>query len=83
MNSSTQPIKYGMFIMPFHPPEKPLAQGYDEDLELVVQAEELGFSEISGISALTPEPLDSTSPVGKCPTIEMRSDWLVSLLILL
>jgi alkanesulfonate monooxygenase SsuD/methylene tetrahydromethanopterin reductase-like flavin-dependent oxidoreductase (luciferase family) len=40
-----QPIRYGMFIMPFHDPSKPLAQGYDEDLELIVKAEELGFSE--------------------------------------
>ena len=39
------PIKYGMFIMPYHHPEKPLAQGYDEDIELVVRAEELGFEE--------------------------------------
>ena len=40
-----QSIRYGMFIMPFHPPEKPTAQCYDEDLELIVLAEELGFSE--------------------------------------
>ncbi|MBS0267035.1 MAG: LLM class flavin-dependent oxidoreductase [Planctomycetes bacterium] len=40
-----QPIRSGMFIMPFHPPTKPLAQSCDEDLELVVRAEELGFSE--------------------------------------
>jgi alkanesulfonate monooxygenase SsuD/methylene tetrahydromethanopterin reductase-like flavin-dependent oxidoreductase (luciferase family) len=39
------PIRYGMFIMPFHDPAKPLAQCFDEDLELIVQAEELGFSE--------------------------------------
>ena len=32
-----QPIQYGMFIMPFHPPAKPLAQCYDEDLELIVK----------------------------------------------
>lgn len=38
-------IEYGMFIMPFHPPTKPRAQCYDEDLELIVRAEELGFSE--------------------------------------
>ncbi|MBM3265064.1 MAG: LLM class flavin-dependent oxidoreductase [candidate division Zixibacteria bacterium] len=38
-------MKYGMFIMPFHDPNKPLAQCYDEDLELVVMAEEMGFSE--------------------------------------
>ncbi len=39
------PIRYGMFIMPFHPPSKPLGQCYDEDLELIVQADELGFGE--------------------------------------
>ena len=40
-----EPIKYGMFIMPYHAADKPLGQGYDEDLELVVKAEELGFEE--------------------------------------
>ena len=40
-----QPIDYGMFIMPFHYNDKPLAQCLDEDLELIVKAEELGFSE--------------------------------------
>ena len=45
MNEETQNISYGMFIMPFHPPRKPLAQCYDEDLELIVRAEEFGFSE--------------------------------------
>ena len=39
------PIRHGMFIMPFHPPEKPPSQCYDEDLELIVRAEELGFTE--------------------------------------
>ncbi|MBI4552134.1 MAG: LLM class flavin-dependent oxidoreductase [Candidatus Latescibacteria bacterium] len=38
-------MQYGMFIMPFHDPAKPLAQCYDEDLELIVLAEELGFTE--------------------------------------
>ncbi len=28
-----------MFIMPFHPPTKPLAKSYEEDLELIVIAE--------------------------------------------
>ena len=41
----SSPIKHGMFIMPFHSSEKPLAQGYDEDLELIVRAEELNFEE--------------------------------------
>lgn len=45
MTADGKTIRYGMFIMPFHPPDKPLAQGYDEDLELVVRAEELGFDE--------------------------------------
>ena len=39
------PIKHGVFIMPYHAPEKPLAQCYDEDLELIVRAEGLGFDE--------------------------------------
>src|SRR5688500_10228718 len=45
MAAGVQQIDYGMFIMPFHAPEKPLSQGYDEDLELIVRAEELGFKE--------------------------------------
>ena len=45
MNDQVNHIDYGMFIMPFHPPDKPLAQCYDEDLELIVRVEELGFSE--------------------------------------
>jgi limonene 1,2-monooxygenase len=38
-------IDYGMFLMPVHNPEKPPAQCYDEDMELLVRSEELGFSE--------------------------------------
>ncbi|MEX2113308.1 MAG: LLM class flavin-dependent oxidoreductase [Pirellulales bacterium] len=45
MSPDAQPIRYGMFIMPFHPPDKSVAQCYDEDLELIVRAEELDFSE--------------------------------------
>ena len=40
-----QPVKYGMFIMPYHLEGKPLAQGYDEDIELIARAEALGFEE--------------------------------------
>ena len=29
MTSNGQPIKSGIFIMPFHPPDKPLAQCYE------------------------------------------------------
>ncbi|MDB5390474.1 MAG: hypothetical protein JWM11_6120 [Planctomycetaceae bacterium] len=45
MTAGVKQIDYGMFIMPFHAPEKPLSQGYDEDLELIVRAENLGFKE--------------------------------------
>jgi alkanesulfonate monooxygenase SsuD/methylene tetrahydromethanopterin reductase-like flavin-dependent oxidoreductase (luciferase family) len=45
MSDTTQTIRHGMFIMPFHPPDKPKGACYDEDLELIVRAEELGFSE--------------------------------------
>jgi alkanesulfonate monooxygenase SsuD/methylene tetrahydromethanopterin reductase-like flavin-dependent oxidoreductase (luciferase family) len=45
MKDGVQVIRHGMFIMPFHDPSKPRAQCYDEDLELIVRAEEMGFSE--------------------------------------
>src|SRR4051812_5175291 len=45
MSDGAQTIRYGMFIMPFHDPAKPPGQCYDEDLELIVRAEELGFGE--------------------------------------
>ncbi|MBI3465275.1 MAG: LLM class flavin-dependent oxidoreductase [Planctomycetes bacterium] len=38
-------IQAGMFLMPVHDPAKPMAQCFDEDLELVVRCEELGFTE--------------------------------------
>ena len=39
-------MKFGLFMMPLHPPGRPLAETYDEDLELVRRADRLGFSEI-------------------------------------
>ena len=36
MSEPSPAVRYGMFIMPFHAPEKPIAQGYDEDLELII-----------------------------------------------
>ncbi len=45
MSDRVQAIRSGMFIMPYHPPSKPPGQCYDEDLELIVKAEELGFAE--------------------------------------
>jgi alkanesulfonate monooxygenase SsuD/methylene tetrahydromethanopterin reductase-like flavin-dependent oxidoreductase (luciferase family) len=41
--SIDQPLRLGMFVMPIHDPAKPLAQCIDEDLELAVQCERLGF----------------------------------------
>ena len=40
-----QRLRLGMFVMPIHNPEKPLAQCIDEDLELAVLCEELGFDD--------------------------------------
>ncbi|MCH2211879.1 MAG: LLM class flavin-dependent oxidoreductase [Fuerstiella sp.] len=44
MNQVT-PLRLGMFVMPIHDPGKPLAQCIDEDLELAVKCEELGFDD--------------------------------------
>jgi alkanesulfonate monooxygenase SsuD/methylene tetrahydromethanopterin reductase-like flavin-dependent oxidoreductase (luciferase family) len=38
-------MKLGLFMMPVHPPEKSRTQCYDEDIELIVRADELGFTE--------------------------------------
>jgi len=38
-------MKLGFFMMPLHPPEKSRTQCFEEDIEFVTFAEELGFSE--------------------------------------
>lgn len=43
MTATDSALRWGMFLMPIHDPTKPLAQCLDEDLELVVRCEELGF----------------------------------------
>jgi alkanesulfonate monooxygenase SsuD/methylene tetrahydromethanopterin reductase-like flavin-dependent oxidoreductase (luciferase family) len=43
--SDPQPLRLGMFVMPIHAKAKPLAQCIDEDLELALQCEELGFDD--------------------------------------
>jgi alkanesulfonate monooxygenase SsuD/methylene tetrahydromethanopterin reductase-like flavin-dependent oxidoreductase (luciferase family) len=45
MSEHIEQITSGVFIMPFHDPVKPLAQCFDEDLELIIRADELGFDE--------------------------------------
>ena len=38
-------LKHGMFVMPIHDPKKPMAQCFDEDLELAVKCEQLEFTD--------------------------------------
>ena len=45
MSSPSPPLSAGMFLMPVHDPKKPLAQCYDEDIELVLNCEEFGLKE--------------------------------------
>src|SRR5439155_8723366 len=43
--AADRPFRLGMFVMPIHDPAKPLAHCVDEDLELAVRCDELGFDE--------------------------------------
>ena len=43
--TSNWPLRLGMFVMPIHDPAKPLAQCLDEDIELALACERLGFEE--------------------------------------
>ena len=45
MSQGGNPIRYGIFLMPVHDGKKSLEKCIEEDLQLVVRAEELGFSE--------------------------------------
>ena len=45
MSQNGQSLRLGMFVMPIHDPNKPLAQCFDEDLELAVRCDELGFDD--------------------------------------
>ncbi|PKB70672.1 MAG: hypothetical protein BZY87_09085 [SAR202 cluster bacterium Io17-Chloro-G6] len=38
-------MKYGLFMMPLHPPRRSYADSYDRDIELIVQADQLGYHE--------------------------------------
>lgn len=35
-------MQYGLFMMPMHLPEKPLAQAFDEDIDVLIRADALG-----------------------------------------
>lgn len=39
-------MKLGMFMMPLHPPHRPMHETYDEDLAKVVHADKVGFHEV-------------------------------------
>ena len=39
-------MNLGMFMMPLHPPRKPRTQCFQEDIDLVELADELGFTEV-------------------------------------
>src|SRR5262245_36206713 len=45
MMSQANPLRLGMFVMPIHDPAKPLSRCIDEDLELAVRCEKLGFDD--------------------------------------
>ena len=38
-------MKLGLFMMPVHPPEKDRTECFEEDLELIVRADQLGYTE--------------------------------------
>jgi alkanesulfonate monooxygenase SsuD/methylene tetrahydromethanopterin reductase-like flavin-dependent oxidoreductase (luciferase family) len=38
-------MRFGLFMMPLHPPHRPLAEGYERDVEQIVLADRLGFEE--------------------------------------
>jgi len=38
-------VNFGIFLMPLHPPGKEIAQCYDEDHEVIVLADQLGYTE--------------------------------------
>jgi alkanesulfonate monooxygenase SsuD/methylene tetrahydromethanopterin reductase-like flavin-dependent oxidoreductase (luciferase family) len=38
-------MRFGLFMMPLHPPHRPLADGYQRDVEQIVLADWLGFRE--------------------------------------
>jgi alkanesulfonate monooxygenase SsuD/methylene tetrahydromethanopterin reductase-like flavin-dependent oxidoreductase (luciferase family) len=42
---TSERLRLGMFVMPIHNPAKPLARCIDEDVELAVECERLGFDE--------------------------------------
>ena len=38
-------MQFGLFMMPLHPPYRSYADSYDRDLDLLVKADQLGYTE--------------------------------------
>ena len=38
-------MKFGLFMMPLHPPSRSLADSYEKDVNLLVEADRLGYHE--------------------------------------
>ena len=38
-------MEFGLFMMPLHPPHRSYADSYDRDLDLIVKADKLGYTE--------------------------------------
>ena len=38
-------MDFGLFMMPLHPPRRSFADAYDRDIDLIVQADRLGYHE--------------------------------------
>lgn len=47
-------MNLGLFMMPLHPPEKSRTTCFEEDIELVVRADELGWKEAAADSNIEP-----------------------------
>ena len=39
-------MEFGLFMMPLHPPYRSYADSYDRDLDLIVKADQLGYTEV-------------------------------------
>ena len=45
INMEGYKMKLGVFMMPLHPPDKDRTECFEEDIDLIVLADELGFTE--------------------------------------
>jgi len=58
-------MQFGYFAMPSHPPERPLKDGHEWDLQVIRWLDELGFAEPSTFDVPPPRlPMPPPPPVG-------------------